>query len=362
MCVSTEHRKCDSVDTVEIAAQSLRESDKLSCLLTDVLNLEKRLTGSKARQEKNITEIEDCVNNMTENAEKEIKCIMDHLEKLRNNLEQEISEAVKTSKEKLWKNLEIVTDGISCAKSCADKVKKSMEKGSDVELLLEYYSARATQIEAFDIEKDVFRLCEKELSFKQEFSPSNANIRSGTFLSNSRFIVANHKLEGHCNIYDEDFTCIKIIDGLRQPFAVVEYGDDLFVTCCDTRSIKVFSSSDFMETRNIDLDIYVYGITHKNDAFFVACGDKIIKINKNGNILNEYKTGLRFVHLLALNSVDLVYSNKEKNTVIAMNDNGNNLWEYKSSNLKEPYGLERDSAENIFVAGTESRNIHVLPR
>ncbi|XP_062619406.1 E3 ubiquitin-protein ligase TRIM45-like [Saccostrea cucullata] len=396
MCVSTEHRKCDSVDTVEIAAQSLRESDKLSCLLTDVMNLEKKLTGSKARQEKNISEIEDCVNNMTENAEKEIKCIMDHLEKLRNNLEQEISEAVKTSKEKLWKNLEIVTDGISCAKSCADKVKKSMEKGSDVELLLEYYSARATQvqlksikftekyirisekksemlqkmkdiktlsqIEAFDIEKDVFRLCEKELSFKQEFSPSNANIRSGTFLSNSRFIVANHKLEGHCNIYDEDFTCIKIIDGLRQPFAVVEYGDDLFVTCCDTRSIKVFSSSDFMETRNIDLDIYVYGITHKNDAFFVACGDKIIKINKNGNILNEYKTGLRFVHLLALNSVDLVYSNKEKNTVIAMNDNGNNLWEYKSSNLKEPYGLERDSAENIFVAGTESRNIHVLPR
>ncbi|XP_062616147.1 uncharacterized protein LOC134277866 [Saccostrea cucullata] len=394
MCVSTEHRKCDRVDTVEVAAKSLRESGKLSGLLTEVKNLEKKLTGSKARQEKNITEIEDSVDSLTEKAEKELKILVEHLEKLKNDLLQKISVAGKTSQEKIRKSLEIVTDGISCAKSCGDKVERAMEKGSDVQLLMEYYLARATQeqmksfqftekyvsilenkpemlqqikdmktlsqIEAFDMEKDVNRVYEKELSFKQEFDLLNANIRSGNFLSDGTFVVVNHELNGQCFFYDENFTCIKTIDGLRLPFAVIEYANEFFVTCFDTQSIKVFSTSNYLETQNIKLDIYVYGIACKNDTFYVACGDKIIKINRYGHKIKEYKTGSRVVHLLVLNSVDLVYSNKEKNIVTAMTDNGNTLWEYKSSNLKGPYGLERDNAENIFVAGTESRNIHVL--
>ncbi|XP_062619402.1 E3 ubiquitin-protein ligase TRIM45-like [Saccostrea cucullata] len=394
MCVSTEHRKCDSVDTVEVAAKSLRESGKLSGLLTEVKNLEKKLTGSKARQEKNITEIEDSVDSMTETTEKELQTLVEHLEKLKDDLLQEISKAGKTSQEKLRKSLEIVTDGISCAKSCGDKVERAMEKGSDVQLLVEYYAARATQehmncfkftekyisilenksempqqikdmknlsqIEAFGMEKDVTRVYEKELSFKQELNISNSNICSGTFLSNGTFIVANHKLQGQCNVYDEDFKCIKTIKGLRHPFAVAENANELFVTCFNTQSIMVFSSDDYTEKRNIKLDIYVYGIACKNDTLYVACGKKIIKIDKNGYKIKEYKTGSCVIHLLVLNSVDLVYSNKETNTVIAMNDNGNTLWEYKASNLKEPYGLEKDNAENIFIAGIQSRNIHVL--
>ncbi|XP_061190729.1 E3 ubiquitin-protein ligase TRIM45-like, partial [Saccostrea echinata] len=394
MCVSTEHRKCESVDTVEIAASNLRESGKLGGLLNDVRNLEKKLIGSKARQEKNVTEIEDTVDDITEKAEKEFNTIVDHLEKLKNELLQDISVIGKQNKEKLRKSIEIVADGVQCSKSCGDKIERAIVKGGDVELLMEYYSARATQdqmncfhfkeknisilenrsellkqikdlkslsqIETLEFEPDVFPGYEKELSLKREFSPSNVNICSGTFLSNGSFIVANHLSNGGCNIYDNGLTCIKTIAGLSDPFAAAEYGTELFITCLGTKSIKVFSSSDYSEKRSIKLNIDVYGITCRNGVFYLACGDKIIKIDSSGERLKEYKTGKRVVHLLGLNRVNLIYSNKEKHTVTAINEEGDALWEYKASNLKLPYGLERDSDDNIFVAGTESENIHIL--
>lgn len=43
-----------------------------------------------------------------------------------------------------------------------------------------------------------------------------------------------------------------------------------------------------------------------------------------------------------------------------MTDKGQYVWSYKSDNLKNPLALDTDFYGNIYVAGKESRNIHVL--
>lgn len=39
---------------------------------------------------------------------------------------------------------------------------------------------------------------------------------------------------------------------------------------------------------------------------------------------------------------------------------GQYVWSYKSDNFKNPLALDTDFNDNIYVAGNESRNIHVL--
>lgn len=47
-------------------------------------------------------------------------------------------------------------------------------------------------------------------------------------------------------------------------------------------------------------------------------------------------------------------------TITAMTEDGRVVWKYQSPNLKRPHGLDTDSCENIYVAGSTSNNVHVL--
>lgn len=65
-------------------------------------------------------------------------------------------------------------------------------------------------------------------------------------------------------------------------------------------------------------------------------------------------------HLVVTSTGIIVYSNSRTNRVKAMTDERQNVWSYKSDNLKNPLALDTDFYNNIYVAGNESRNIHVL--
>lgn len=51
-----------------------------------------------------------------------------------------------------------------------------------------------------------------------------------------------------------------------------------------------------------------------------------------------------------------------KNIVTTIDETGNTLWTYTSPNLIFPYGLGKDSKDNIYIAGMDSNNIHVVSR
>jgi DNA-binding beta-propeller fold protein YncE len=105
----------------------------------------------------------------------------------------------------------------------------------------------------------------------------------------------------------------------------------------------------------------VQGLTECSGSYYIACGNKIIKIDKSGKNLKEYKTGVANAYnVIATKEGCIVYSNCFGNTVNAITDWGDTVWQYTHPNMKEPRGLEIDSAGNIFVAAKLSNNIHVL--
>lgn len=56
----------------------------------------------------------------------------------------------------------------------------------------------------------------------------------------------------------------------------------------------------------------------------------------------------------------LMCSNFTDNSVIALDDLGDEIWTYRHNELKGSYGLDKDPQNNIYVAGMKSNNIHIL--
>ncbi|XP_061190354.1 uncharacterized protein LOC133198247 [Saccostrea echinata] len=120
MCVSLEHRKCDSFDTVDKTAETVRKllNDKADKLLEDVQILENKLSDAKWEQERFVIQLDASADRSTENTEKTFNDAIDHLQCLKNDYLTKMSKAVKKSKEECEKCLEAFTDGIQCANFC----------------------------------------------------------------------------------------------------------------------------------------------------------------------------------------------------------------------------------------------------
>lgn len=59
-------------------------------------------------------------------------------------------------------------------------------------------------------------------------------------------------------------------------------------------------------------------------------------------------------------SDEIISSCCDTNNVTIMNNSGEKLHSYSHEKLKYPYGLDVNFSGNIFVAGKDSNNIHVL--
>ncbi|XP_048750218.2 tripartite motif-containing protein 45-like [Ostrea edulis] len=397
VCIGTKHRKCESVDTVEDAAKNIKENGQLDALLGDVKNLEKKLTKAKSEQEKNVAEIENSVDEIIEKTEREFKELVDHLEILKNKHLDEVAGALKKGRRKLSDCTNALTDGIQCTNYCCRNIERVKETENDAEMVTTYYreKERLLQLEQFKFTKINIAISEKKsqvlkevrnmetfgdieyaesdhritydvhdiaLSLVSEFSIAGGSpsVQTGNFLSNGNFVAADYRTSGCCFIYNKDWKSMEVIDGLTHPFEAIQAGEELLVTCYETRSIEVFSASDLHKLRSVNINEYVFGITKHNGACYVACGNKILKIDMSGKKLKEYKVEWGTINISTTKHGHLVYSNPSLNTVTAITDQGDTVWQYKHIKMKEPRGLDIDSVGNIFVAATGSDNIHVL--
>lgn len=184
---------------------------------------------------------------------------------------------------------------------------------------------------------------------------------SGLFLSGGRFLFVNYSGNETCLIYDQNWDCIHVIEGLNKPYSAVQCKEEIFVINTDSNTVHVFSSKDFQSLRIFQVNYSIWGITCLRENLYIACLKHILRIDKMGQLLQKYDVdGNNSIHIPTTKSGLIVYSDWKLGTVTAMNDEGREIWKYHAFDLKRPRELDVDSNDNIYIAGSKSNNIHVL--
>ncbi|XP_056003409.1 uncharacterized protein LOC130049597 [Ostrea edulis] len=407
MCVSTEHRKCESVDAIKKTAETLREilSHNFDSLSEDIHILENKLVDAKKEQERFVTEMDDKADQITENTTREFRVAIDHLQHLKNEYLTKMATAVKRNKEKYEKCIDTLSDGIQCTDYCYRNIEDCRKSQDDIDMVVKYYKSRKifeqlknyefTQIRIglkegkdpiledimdlesfpdavfseslFDVKSDLRRV---ELSLLNDFSIDAGCVRDGTFLSNGEFVLSwlstkrrgcKRSNNGKCFFYNKVFACTRSIDLSSEPFGLCEKARELLVACHGSRSIERVSLYSYSKSSNMKFTSLHknFGIAKKDAYLYCACNDKIVKINEYERLMKEYSVETGVKHIVATKN-HIIYSNRKKHVVTAITDGGQTAWTYDSPHLKSPCGLDTDSDGNIYVAGKSSDNVHVL--
>lgn len=189
---------------------------------------EKELLTSKAKYEKNLTEIESKSDSIREETKRFRKAINDHLDKIENEHMNELGEVTKTSRDILNKCIDSVSDRIHFSRHCIQSL-QNLEDESDACFMKEYQRVResfeqleiqtmktkghqlkleSTIPEELEAIKNLKHFCriqvaqsevqltkrnvsEISLSLVYEFELSDANICSGALFTDGTIILAN---------------------------------------------------------------------------------------------------------------------------------------------------------------------------
>ncbi|XP_061190351.1 uncharacterized protein LOC133198245 [Saccostrea echinata] len=401
MCVSMEHRECGSVDTVEKTAQNLREclKENNDIILEDMQILKNKLADAKNEQEMLVLKLHDRSASFSESAEQEFNAAIHHLEYLKNEHLTNMSKVVKKTKEKYDKCMKSFVDGIQCADFCTENLEEAKNEDDDAESVIKYYRGKkiTARLKNFkfsqihiEIEEEKPYILEEIMDLKSlqeanvtesvidimtdlrrvqlkiisEFRIDVGCVRDGAFLGNGQFILSTRKpqrssYDDKCFVYDKYWECKSIIGSLSQPFGLAQKDKELFVGCTLSKCITVLSLTFLNKVKTIRIGREIFGIAYVPGYFYLACDNKIIKIYENGRHIKEYNTGFGVKYIIS-SGRNIVYSNTNTNEVTAWNNMDLTIWTYNSPFLISPCGLDRDTDGNIYVAGKQSDNIHVL--
>lgn len=396
LCGGTEHRKCEKVDTLENAVRFLKESGEMDSILNKIKTFKKRLLNAKTRQEKNVSEIESTVDENIAKNEKIFLDLAERLDKMKTVYTDEMCSNLKKGKAKLQSGIEKFEDALLYVSYCESGIEQAKGSENLSEAMVKFITAKEKfqKISNLEFKEMYLKICAvespswrkfmelkniAEVEYVESFRPLDFDIRNieltkckeitikdgmvynGFFLPEKRFLIIDYKHNGPCLMYDENWESIHVNDSLGKPYDATRIRDELYITDVSAKTIEVFALADFQKLRSIDMHHPIYGITNLNDILYIACGDKILKVDDSGHVLQNYDLdGLNTDHIITTNSGLIVYSNWCLDTVTAMCDEGQVVWEYRSPDLKYPQELETDSCENLYVTGAHSHNVHVL--
>lgn len=145
MCVSTTHRKCETVEPIEETATKLNkyfEGKEFDLFLEHVKIFEKKLESSKNEQESYIRQMENTSDRISEETERAFEEAIHHLQFLKNQFLTNMSKGVKECKEKYEKNINSLLDGIYYARFTGKIIAKSKAIVNAAELAVAYYKGK----------------------------------------------------------------------------------------------------------------------------------------------------------------------------------------------------------------------------
>ena len=400
-CVCTTHRKCYQVKTVEETALCLKEEQKenFDAILDYVEILEEKLSHAKLKQQMLTRQLEDKADEISDDTEKMFDDAINHLQHLKDQCLKNMATGVKKAKEKYEKVIQKLTDGIHCAKYCSKSIGESRMKTDASKLVVMYHTGLKcfeglkrcdfTRVkidlehEKPDILEDIMDLSSvSEVNFLEksvigrvylrcvsEISLEGKFVRDGAFQSNGTFIFSTigckpcqNKTDynDECFIFHKDGKQSNIIQSLPEPFGVTVQSGTTLIASSAKKSIQKFTGYGTKLSKT-SCNLRMFGIAFLHENIYMACNNSVIKVNTIGRTLATYSTEVPVKHIASTKS-HIVYSKRNTNEVIAMDADGQTVWRYSSPCLKSPCGIGVDGEDNIYVAGKESDNIHVLTK
>lgn len=409
-CFTEEHRTCKNILTVKQAVENLQDLGLMKSLKQDIEKMKRELEISKKSLEENVDALDDASDGYTIGAIELKQEILFRINKVFDEYITDIAKETKKANQMLEKNNLSFSDCIDFLKYLSKLLPSANESPDSEENSLNYTSVfyrvkeKLEMISKFSLSeisvnlKSEIHECVKEIpkiasigtivfkeiskhpseivdikkaEFKRlgEIISVPARVRGGTVLPNRNVLCTNNKIR--------DCLLLTVQNGnLVEHSIEVELDPDPWDVLFDdgvlyfshrnqqTSHVQRFSADGLNEVGSLQVGKYCTGLAIIGDLLF-AVSDHccILRVNKNGlgSVKVIYQThgkGLRY--LTALADGILVCSNFNDNSVIAINELGNQIWTYMHKELKGSYGLDKDCHGNIYVAGKKSDNIHIL--
>lgn len=409
-CFTMDHKKCAIILTVEKAVKNLRSLKLMEELELQLENMKEGLQKAKRSQEDNMRLLDDDFDKYTKDAEKLQQDILSHVNKLFDKHFIDIAKKTKEAKQTLEKNTLSVSDRLNFVEHLLKQLKQGNEPADiderNIKYILTFHTVKEKMAEilknAFNesnvvVTLDIYDSIKQILDFtsigtmllteipifeiidarKAEFSKLikyhdlRARVRGCTVLPNGNLLCTDHENSCCVLIKEKNQETIQHSTAFQLESLPWDILLDEGVLYVSYRShvishVHRFSADDFHSLDPIHAGTYCSGLAIIGDLLFVVSESCcILKLNKNGQgqVERIYQTQTKHLrYLIDLADGTLVLSNFYDDLVKALDEMGMEKWTYQHTELKGPYGLDKDSQSNIYVAGRNSNNIHILSR
>ncbi|XP_061185919.1 tripartite motif-containing protein 5-like [Saccostrea echinata] len=396
-CVSFEHRKCQKVESIDKCLTALQEDNAIEKLMTEIDKLSLKLENIAKEEESNISQIDLQSNEILRTIEQIQQEIVEHMELLKNSHAGELSKITKERKDKLNSSLDSIMEKKLYMEHCKQVISRVKENGSDLAFVTKYYEVKRkideikkTNINkiSFDIQEKISpkvkemktisklselsvfqKSCSMEFGFdvttakmtlEAEFTVENGWIYGGSFLPSGGILLADYP-----NFRFIYLDCIgkNILQGKLvgpKPRDIIVQGSDILIALEGLNALQKVSVGKFSLGSTIPTGEACLGIAKFQENIYVTRPTSIIKLDKQGNILKTYPTRKWTYSVTVTDIGNIIHCHYGGNSVSAMRDDGNTLWVYKHPKLIGPVCVSVDFLDNIYVAGEQSNNVHIL--
>ncbi|XP_052681557.1 uncharacterized protein LOC128162410 [Crassostrea angulata] len=407
-CVCTKHRKCTQVDDIEEAAENLRKSEKIKKLSKEISQFEGSFTKAKSNGEDTIKYIEDTTDQIKEESTELRDRLVNHVNPLLEDHLSELAQNAKKQKERLASFVDAASDRQFLMAQYLHTLEFSEDTPAPV-LIQDYYTIKRhfehvtrsgfgqvklklqshvpkdltgilkftkftdlkTQMKSVPLRGIDFTSAEMKLIC--ELPDSNGDITGGCFLENGDIILVGRNSSKLLHYSNATLTHSTKFD-IKLQDAVCQNTTRLLIS--KNVLTKKRKSWGFIGTFNLDQfednkfyiakeNRYVYGLAISEEFVYAACSEVIIKFDYNGRTVQQYPVDKNTFSVATNNNNEIISSSCDTHKVTVMSSSGEKLYTYStryfaSQTLRYPQGLDVNFTGNIFVAGKDSRNIHVL--
>ncbi|CAC5394690.1 unnamed protein product [Mytilus coruscus] len=187
------------------------------------------------------------------------------------------------------------------------------------------------------------------------------HITGCVMLSNGNLIIANYEKK---YLIEYSYTGKHIRDipvsGTPCCIAVID-PNRIVVTYPTSKFLEIMNNTTFQVEKRIGFQKTCLGVSHENGRLYVVCGHATIQVlDLSGRNLETLIITSNSVMNITTSRDRIFYTDYTSNKGHCCLMNGEELWQFESKNIRYPYGAAVDNSDNVYVVGSNSKNLTMI--